>query len=102
MSIDKTFHGDLEGISKGEMLTAAGSIEGSASYVAIEQVKGKLQGKVGTFVLQHRGTMKGGKQELEITVVPDSGTEELVGLSGEMKINIVDGNHSYEFEYDLK
>lgn len=101
MSIYKHFHGDLEALSNGEMLTASGGIEGSAGYVAIERVKGKLHGHNGTFVLQHNGTMKGGEQELTITVVPDSGTEELTGLSGRMEINIVDEKHSYEFEYTI-
>jgi len=101
MSIYKQFHGDLEAMSNGEMLTATGGIDGSAGYVAIERVKGKLQGRSGTFVLQHNGTMKGGEQQLSISVVPDSGTEELKGLSGTMEINIVDEKHSYVFDYTI-
>lgn len=101
MSIDKQFHGDLEGTSKGEMLSALTGTEGSAGYVAIEQVSGTLQGRTGTFVLQHSGTMTRGEPQLTITVVPDSGTGQLVGLAGKMMINIADGKHSYHFEYTL-
>ena len=99
MSIDKQFRGDLEAASKGEMLSARTNVKGSAGYVAIEQVSGTLQGRRGTFVLQHSGTMTRGVPQLTLTVVPDSGTGELVGLSGAMAIIIVDGKHSYEFEY---
>ncbi len=99
MSIDKQFHGDLEGTSKGEMLAVGTAIEGSAGYVAMEQVSGMLHGRIGTFALQHTATMSRGTPQLSITVVPDSGTGQLVGLSGQMAIQIVDGNHSYDFEY---
>jgi len=101
MSIDKQFHGDLEGTSRGEMLTAGTSTKGSAGYVAIERVSGALHGRTGTFVLQHNGVMTRGTPQLSITVVPDSGTGQLVGLAGTMAINIADGKHSYDFEYTL-
>lgn len=101
LSIDKQFHGDLEGTSKGEMLSAGTPVKGSAGYVAIEQVNGKLGGRTGTFVLQHSGTMNRGIPELSVTVVPDSGTGELVGLTGKLNIIIADGKHSYDFEYAL-
>jgi hypothetical protein len=102
MTIDKEFHGDLEATSKGEMLSAAGAVKGSAGYVAIEKVTGKLRGRGGSFVLQHTGTMTRGAPQLSITVVPDSGTDELVGLAGQMTIHIEPGKHSYEFEYALE
>ncbi len=101
MSIDKQFHGDLEASSKGEMLTAGTTVKGSAGYVAIERVTGTLQGRSGTFVLQHSGTMTRGAPQLTITVVPDSGTAQLEGLAGKMTIQIADGKHSYDFEYTL-
>jgi hypothetical protein len=101
MSIDKQFHGDIEGTSKGQMLTAATAVKGSAGYVAIERISGTLQGRTGSFVLQHSGTMMRGAPQLSITVVPDSGTGQLVGLTGKMAINIADGKHSYDFEYAL-
>ncbi|MEX2477927.1 MAG: DUF3224 domain-containing protein [Gracilimonas sp.] len=101
MSLDKTFFGDLDATSKGEMLSAMTPVKGSAGYVAIEQVVGELSGKKGSFVLQHYGTMDKGKDRLILEVVPDSGTGELVGLSGKMGINIEDGKHFYEFEYQL-
>ena len=101
MSLDKQFHGDLEATSKGEMLSATTSVKGSAGYVAIERVSGKLHGRSGSFVLQHSGTMTRGEPQLTITVVPDSGTGQLTGLVGKMNINIVDGKHFYDFEYTL-
>ncbi|MBW3567827.1 MAG: DUF3224 domain-containing protein [Proteobacteria bacterium] len=101
MGIDKTFNGELEATSKGEMLTAMTDVKGSAVYVAIEHVTGTLNGKKGSFVLHHRGVMNDGEQQLEVNVVPDSGTGELEGLSGEMNIQIDNGIHFYDFEYDL-
>lgn len=101
MSIDKQFHGDLEGTSKGQMLATTTDVKGSAGYVAMERVKGTLHGRSGTFSLQHSGTMTRGTPQLIITVVPDSGTDQLVGLAGTMTINIVDGKHFYEFDYTL-
>jgi VWFA-related protein len=101
MSFDKQFHGGLEGTSKGQMVAVGTDVRGSAGYVAIERVTGTLQGRTGTFALQHSGTMTRGAPSLTITVVPDSGTGELVGLTGRMTINIVDGKHFYEFEYAL-
>jgi hypothetical protein len=101
MSIDKQFHGDLEATSKGEMLAAQGGVQGSAGYVALEQVTGTLHGRTGTFYLQHTGTMDRGVPSLSITVVPDTGTGELTGLAGRMNIVIEGGKHSYEFDYTL-
>jgi hypothetical protein len=101
MSIDKQFQGDLVGTSQGEMLSAGTAIKGSAGYVAIERVIGKLNGRSGSFALQHNATMTRGAPYLNIVVVPDSGTEGLAGLRGSMHIVIDKGNHSYEFEYDF-
>lgn len=100
-SLDKTFHGDLVGTSKGEMLAVGTAVEGSAGYVAMEQVKGTVNGRSGSFALQHTGTMKRGAAELSVTVVPDSGTDQLVGLAGRMTIKIENGKHFYDFEYTL-
>ena len=101
MSIDKQFHGDLEGTSNGEMLTGGTVASGSGGYVAMELVSGILQGRHGSFVLQHSGTMTPSSQQLTISVVPGSGTGHLMGLAGTMKITIADGKHSYDFEYSL-
>jgi Protein of unknown function (DUF3224) len=101
MLIDKQFHGDLEAVSKGQMLAFRSAVEGSAGYVAIEEVSGTLDGRRGTFVLQHNATMTRGEPRLSVIVVPDSGTEQLTGLSGTMSIDIRDGGHFYEFEYSL-
>lgn len=101
MSIDKQFQGDLEGTSKGEMLTGMTSVKNSAGYVAIERVTGALNGRSGTFIFQHSGTMTRGAPTLVVTVVPDSGTGELLGLAGAMAINIEDGKHLYELDYTL-
>ena len=101
MTIDKEFHGDLEGTSKGQMLAAATAVKDSAGYVAIELVTATLAGRSGSFVLQHSGTMNRGASHLSITVVPDSGTGALAGLTGTMAITITAGKHFYDFDYAL-
>jgi hypothetical protein len=101
LTIDKVFHGDLEGTSKGQMLGAQSEVKGSAGYVAMERVTGTLNGKKGSFVLQHKGAMDHGTQSLDITVVPDSGTEDLKGLTGSMKISVDGDKHSYVFDYAI-
>ena len=102
MSIDKRFTGQMEGTSVGEMLAMTTGVKGSAAYVAIESVSGALNGRTGTFALQHCATMAGGlPQHWVIAVVPDSGTAQLTGLTGRLTITIADGVHSYDFEYDL-
>ena len=101
MAIDKQFHGDLEAVSRGQMLTAVTSVKGSAGYVAIEQVTGSLHGRSGAFVLQHSGTMTRGTPQLIVSVVPDSGSGQLAGLAGTLTITIAEGKHSYDFEYTL-
>jgi len=101
MTIDKRYHGALEGSGVGEMLSAMTATEGSAGYVAIERVSGKLDGRSGSFVVQHSGTMARGAQALSITVVPDSGTGELAGIAGTMRIRIEERQHFYEFDYVL-
>ena len=101
MLIDKKFGGDLEGASRGQMLAAGTAVAGSAGYVAMEQVTGRLGGRSGSFLLQHSGTMTRGAAHLTVSVVPDSGTGELQGLTGRMNIIIAEGRHSYEFDYTL-
>ena len=101
MSIKKRFEGDLEATSRGEMLSAMTGVEGSAGYVAIEQVAGTLVGKRGSFVLQHFGIMARGKSRLLLEVVPDSATGELAGLAGKMAIEMDGETHRYTFDYSL-
>ncbi len=103
MTIDKQFQGDLEATSKGEMIAqgAGESKDASSVYVAIERVTGTLKGHQGTFVLVHRGTMNAGAFTLDVEVVPGSGTGQLAGLSGTMKIIIADNKHCYDFAYTL-
>ena len=100
-SVDKRFSGALEAEGKVQMLSCRTPVEGSAVYVALERVTGTLQGKQGTFVLQHTGAMNGGVSSLVVVVAPNSGTGELQGLSGRMDIQIVDGKHSYSFDFEL-
>jgi hypothetical protein len=102
MSIDKRFYGDLEATSKGEMLSAMTKTQGSAGYVAIEQVSGSLSGKNGSFVLQHFGLMNRGDDRLILEVVPDSASGNLSGLTGTMIISIKERQHYYEFDYELE
>ncbi len=101
MSIDKKFHGDLAGTTKGQMMTAGTSVSGSAVYVAVERVTATLAGRRGTFALHHTGVMRRGTPALTIHVVPDSGTGELAGLSGSMNIEVKDGQHLYTFDYTM-
>jgi hypothetical protein len=101
MSLDKHFHGDIEGPSRGQMLAVMTEVESSAGYVAMERVTGTLHGRAGSFALQHSGTMDRGAQRLTISVVPDSGTGQLAGLAGTMTIDASGGKHSYVFEYTL-
>ena len=103
LTIDKRYHGELEGTGKGEMLAAQTDTKDSAGYVALERVSGTLKGRSGSFVLQHNGTRDRGKAATTVLVVPDSGTGELRGLSGRMNIIVAaDGAHSYEFDYRLE
>ena len=101
MTFEKQWHGDLEGTSKGQMLTGGDVTKGSAGYVAIEKVTGTLKGRKGTLIFQHSATMTRGEGQLTIMVVPDSGTEQLQGLTGKLTIKIENGKHFYDFEYFL-
>jgi hypothetical protein len=101
MSLDKQYHGDLEASGKGEMLKVSTGVKGSGVYVAVERVTGTLQGRKGSFALYHTGVMTRGTPELRITVVPDSGTDQLAGIAGTLSIQIENGKHSYDLEYTL-
>lgn len=101
LSLDKRFDGDLVGTGSGEMLTALTAVKGSAGYVAIERVSGRLQGLEGSFVMQHSGTMDNGAQSLSITIVPDSGTGALAGIRGVFRLQVDNGQHRYEIAYTL-
>jgi hypothetical protein len=101
MSIEKQYHGELEATAKGEMLTAESELNDSGVYVAVERVTGTLHGKKGSFAMHHTGVMNRGKPELKISVVPDSGKDDLQGLTGTMNIRIESGKHFYDFDYSL-
>lgn len=101
IGLDKVYRGDLEATARGEMLAVMTGVEGSAGYVAMERVVGTLGGRVGSFALQHSGMMTRGEPSLSITVVPDSGTDQLAGIAGTMDIRVADGTHSYDFEYTI-
>ena len=100
-SADKQYHGDLDAVGKGEMLSALTSVQGSAAYVAIERVNGTLLGRTGSFILQHTGVMTRGVPQLTVTVVPDSGAGQLSGIAGKMIIENAGGKHTYDFEFTL-
>ena len=100
-SITKRFHGDLEASSTGAMLTVHGEVKGSAGYVAMERVTGTLGDRTGSFALQHSGTMDHSRPTLAVTIVPDSGTAGLAGISGDMSIDNTDGRHAYVLRYSL-
>ena len=98
---EKRFRGPLDAISVVHMLAVMSPIAGSGAYVAIERIEGTLDGRRGSFFAQHNGVMDRGKPSLDLTVVPDSGTDDLLGLRGRIAIDIVDGKHFYTFDYDL-
>ena len=102
MSLDKEFHGDLEATGQGEMLSLLDREKGSGGYVALERVTGALQGREGSFVLQHNATMNRNAAQMSISVVPDSGAGRLTGISGSMTIRIEEGRHFYDFDYSLE
>ncbi len=101
-SLSKRFHGGLDASSTGEMLSVRTEVEGSAGYVALERVTGTLNGRYGSFALQHSGTMDRNRPALSVTVVPDSGTGDLAGMEGEMSIDVSNGQHSYVLRYSLR
>jgi hypothetical protein len=101
LTLDKTFAGDLQGTSAGQMLTGLSPVEGSAGYVAIERFTGTLAGRRGTFIMQHLGTMQRGSPSLSVSVIPDSGSDALTGIAGTMTIVVSPGRHEYILEYTL-
>lgn len=101
MALEKQFKGDLEGTGRGQMLAVGTAVDGSAGYVAMERVHGALFGREGSFALQHNGVMNRGTPQLAITIVPDSGTEGLSGITGALTIRIADGVHHYDLAYSL-
>lgn len=100
-TMDKQFHGDLNGISQGEMISAGDYKLGAAGYVAIEHVTGSLDGKSGAFALAQIATMDAGSQSLKVVVVPGSGTGQLQGITGTLTIRIENGQHFYNLDYSL-
>jgi hypothetical protein len=101
MAIAKQFTGDIQGYSKGQMLAVGTPIDGSAGYVAMERVTASVHGREGSFALQHTGTINRGNPELSITIVPDSGTDALAGIAGDLSIVVENGVHSYVLAYTL-
>ena len=99
---DKRFHGPLDASSVVQMLALMSATPGSGAYVAIERIEGALDGRRGSFCMQHNGVMDRGKPSLDLTVIPDTGTEELAGLQGRLAIDIRDGRHFYTFNYDFR
>ena len=101
MALDKSYSGDLEASGVGQMLAVRGAVEGSAGYVAMERVTGSLNGRSGSFALQHEGIMDRGTPSLTIQIVPDSGTDTLTGLRGTLEIEVTGGQHHYRLRYTL-
>lgn len=102
MRFDKQFHGPLEATGVVHMLAAMSPVEGSGAYVAVERIVGTLDGRAGSFLAVHKGVMDRGTPALDLTVVPDTGTDALTGLRGRIAIDIVDGTHFYTFDYELE
>jgi len=100
-SISKQIHGDLEATTQGEMFSGGDPRTGAAGYVAIEIVSGVLAGRTGSFALQHFATLDSSGPNMQVIVVPGSGTGQLAGISGAFIISIENGQHSYQFDYNL-
>lgn len=101
MLLYKEFHGDLEAIAHGEMMAAHEPLTGAGVYVAIDRVAGTLHGKGGSFLIAHRGIRNSAGQELDIVIVPGSGTGQLAGITGTIGIEIVNKEHFYSVQYEL-
>ena len=99
--VSKEYSGDLIGVAEAQMLAAYANTPGSAGYVAIERFTGSIGERQGSFVLQHHGIMNKGDAQLTVTIVPDSGTGKLSGISGALQIDIHEGQHSYTLTYSL-
>ena len=98
--VRKEFSGDMVGTSEAQMIAAYTGTPGSAGYVAIEHFTGSVDGKSGSFVLQHSGVMNKGDAQLTVTIVPDSGAGEMAGISGTLEIDNDEGQHSYVLDYE--
>ena len=99
--VTKTFTGDLEGASVAELLMA-GAPNDSAAYVGFERIEGKLNGRAGSFILHHNAVSAYGEQSATWTIMANSGTGELQGISGAAQIVIdADGGHTLVLDYDL-
>jgi hypothetical protein len=90
----KTWSGQIEGISRGLMLSAGNPHEGNAGYVAIEVFDGSIDGRCGSIVLQQFGTMNAGDYILRYEIAPGSGTDQLAGMAGKLDLEINDGHHN--------
>ena len=101
-NVSKRFSGEMAGDSRAQMTAAYTATPGSAGYVAIEHFSGSVHGKEGSLTFQHNGIMDRGEAKLAVTVVPDSGTGELEGVSGTMELNNDEGGHTYVFEYERR
>jgi len=102
MLLYKEFHGDLEAIAHGEMLAAHEPLTGAGVYVAIDRVSGTLHGRAGSFLMAHRGIANADGQQLDIVIVPGSGTGQLEGMTGTVGIDIVEKKHFYTLEYEVQ
>lgn len=101
LALAKQYAGSLTGTAEGEMIASNGGGEPSGGYVALERVTGALNGRSGSFVLQHSGVMAPGMLRIDIQVSPGSGAGELAGITGRMSIRMENKKHYYEFEYTL-
>jgi hypothetical protein len=99
--VRKTFSGPATGTSEAQMIAARTPDPGSAAYVAMELFTGMLDGRQGTFVMQHNGIVANGKPELSVVIIPGTGTGQLAGITGTLTIDNTAGDHSYVFEYEL-
>ena len=100
-SVIKTYTGDIEGEGQVEYLMMYRS-DGSATFVGLERIVGRLGGKTGTFVLQRTGVFENGQAKESYSVIPGSATGDLQGLLGNGSSAVGHGmEHPFTLNYEL-
>lgn len=100
-SVIKTYTGDIEGEAQVEYLMMYRS-DGSAAFVGLERIVGRIGGKTGSFVLQRTGVFEGGQAKESYSVIDGSGTGGLQGLRGDGSSAVGHGmEHPFTLSYEL-
>jgi hypothetical protein len=101
-SVTRTFTGDLEGEGQVEYLMMYRG-DGSATFVGLERIVGRIGGKTGTFVLQRTGVFEEGRAKETYSIIAGSATGDLVGLRGDGSSSVGHGvEHPFELSYEMQ